>query len=459
MTKKERIFLVIMKNLKEILQFLNDSGTIDLAYIQEQMEMKKREELLKKHKYRIWFSEKEQVWYTTLPDDTKKSGRKNIKRKDKNELLKAVANFYSITKIKEEKKERTIETLFYEYIDHKSREVCQATIKRTMTDWKRFYQPETEFIYKRIEEITKIDIDNFFNKVIDNYELKKKAFYNMCGILKQMLEYAVDAEYIDKNPYRVKINRKKLVSNKKFSEREVYTEEEKKMLIMEMERRLEQNPANTAPLAVLLDFELGVRKGEILAISTDDIDGDQIHIHKQLVGKFDTTDLRNITCVGYEIVDYTKSEDGDRWVPLTKKAKEIIERVEKINHMYGYSFRNLLFCRAGKCMHPSAIDAQIKRGCEYIGIRVKTMHKIRKTYASNLLHEGINLSAVKDLLGHSDEATTLKHYIYNTDSKDETKKAVLNVMEEKKELDNKSEQSEQKIIVFSNVKKLRNPVN
>ena len=52
--------------------------------------------------------------------------------------------------------------------------------------------------------------------------------------------------------------------------------------------------------------------------------------------------------------------------------------------------------------------------------------------ASNLLHEGINLSAVKDLLGHSDETTTLKHYIYNTDSKDETKKAVLNVMEEKK---------------------------
>ena len=50
---------------------------------------------------------------------------------------------------------------------------------------------------------------------------------------------------------------------------------------------------------------------------------------------------------------------------------------------------------------------------------------------SNLLHEGIDLSTVKDLLGHSDEATTLKYYIYNTDSRDETKKAVLNVMEEK----------------------------
>ena len=41
------------------------------------------------------------------------------------------------------------------------------------------------------------------------------------------------------------------------------------------------------------------------------------------------------------------------------------------------------------------------------------MHKIRKTYASTLLHNGVNLSIVKDMLGHADELTTLKHYIYN----------------------------------------------
>lgn len=38
-----------------------------------------------------------------------------------------------------------------------------------------------------------------------------------------------------------------------------------------MERRLANNPSNTAPLAVLLDFELGVRKGELLALKSTDI--------------------------------------------------------------------------------------------------------------------------------------------------------------------------------------------
>lgn len=53
------------------------------------------------------------------------------------------------------------------------------------------------------------------------------------------------------------------------------------------------------------------------------------------------------------------------------------------------------------------------------------MHKIRKTYASTLLHSGVNISIVKDLLGHADETTTLKHYIFNTEEDSETDSIVL----------------------------------
>ena len=71
----------------------------------------------------------------------------------------------------------------------------------------------------------------------------------------------VDAEYIEKNPYRVKVNRKKFASSsKKPSTKEAFQYGEKELFIKEMERRLENNPSNTAPLAVL-NFELGTRKG------------------------------------------------------------------------------------------------------------------------------------------------------------------------------------------------------
>ena len=441
------------------MKYIEENGIIDLALVQKQMEMKRREEILKQHHYSIWYSQKEDVWYTHLPDDSKFNGRKKIKRKKKKDLEKDIYNYYiSLGNEAVETKQQnvlSIEALFYEFMHHKANEVNSGTIKRMMADWNRFYKTNQEFISISANNLTKINIDDFFNAVLEKHNLKKKAFYNMCGILKQTLEYAVDAEYIEKNPYRVKVNKKKFASsNKKPSNKEVFQTDEKDLFIREMERRLRNNPSNTAPLAVLLDFELGTRKGEILAISLSDIVDNRIHIHRQLVEEFDTSDLNKIKSKGFHIVDYTKSEDGDRWLPLTVKAKEIIKRVQAINKEYGYGYEDFLFVKDGMCISPDAVDAQIKRGCEYIGIPVKTMHKIRKTYASTLLHNGVNISIVKDMLGHADESTTLKHYIYNIEDNTETYKKVLDALEDRNTV--KSDQSDQKVIAFPANKKAEN---
>ena len=421
--------------------------------------MKKREEILKRHNYSIWHSNKEDVWYSYLPDDSKPNNRKKIKRKRRRDLEDIICDFYISMQSEHTKttqsKDWSIESMFYEFMKHKANEVNSGTIKRMMADWERFYEPEKDFIAIPVKNLTKINIDDFFNGVLGKYNLKKKAFYNMCGILKQTLEYAVDAEYIEKNPYRIKVNKKKFVSSsKKPSTKEVFQADEKEMLIDEMERRLKNNPSNTAPLAVMLDFELGTRKGEILAISKTDIVDNRIHIHKQLVEEFDTSDLNNIKSKGFHVVDYTKSEDGDRWLPLTDKAKRIIKRIEMINEKFGYQYEDFLFVKDNKCLTPDAVDAQIKRGCEHIGIPVKTMHKIRKTYASTLLHNGVNLSIVKDMLGHADESTTLKHYIYNIENNTETDKKVLSALESQNYT--KSAQSDQNVIPFTKRKRTEN---
>ena len=431
---------------------------IDLAYVQEQVEMKKREEILKRHQYSIWHNDKEDVWYSYLPDDSKSNNRKKIKRKRKRDLEEVICDYYASIQNEHEdmeKKDFSIKSMFYEFMKHKTNEVGSGTIKRMMADWQRFYEPEKEFIAISVQNLTKINVDDFFNVVLDKHNLKKKAFYNMCGILKQTLEYAVDAEYIEKNPYRVKVNKKKFAnSSKKPSEKEVFQADEQERLLDEMERRLKNNPSNTAPLAVMLDFELGTRKGEILAICKSDIVGNRIHIHRQLVEEFDTSDLNHMKSKGFHVVDYTKSEDGDRWLPLTEKAQKLIKRLETINEEYGHKHQDFLFVRDGRCLTPEAVDTQIKRGCEYIGIPVKTMHKIRKTYASTLLHIGVNLSIVKDMLGHADESTTLKHYIYNIEDSTETDNKVLNALDPQN--DAKRDQSDQNIILFSKIKRAEN---
>ncbi len=445
--------------MQDLLKYIAENDMIDLTYVQEQVKMKKREEILKRHQYSIWHSDKEDVWYSYLPDSSKANNRKKIKRKRKRDLEDAIYDFYLSVQSESQETERlkdySIESMFFEFMAHKANEVNSGTIKRMMADWTRFYEPEKEFITMSIRNLTKINVDDFFNAVLGKHDLKKKAFYNMCGILKQTLEYAVDAEYIEKNPYRIKVNKKKFVSSsKKPSAKEVFQTDEKKMLLKEMERRLRNNPSNTAPLAVMLDFELGTRKGEILAICKSDIMDERIHIHRQLVEEFDTSDLNNMKSKGFQVVDYTKSADGDRWLPLTEQAKRIIKRIEVINEEYGHQYKDFLFVREGRCLTPDAVDTQIKRGCEYIGIPVKTMHKIRKTYASTLLHNGVNLSIVKDMLGHADESTTLRHYIYNIEDSTETDNKVLNALDPQN--DTKSDQSDQNVIQFAKIKRAKN---
>jgi len=58
------------------------------------------------------------------------------------------------------------------------------------------------------------------------------------------------------------------------------------------------------------------------------------------------------------------------------------------------------------------------------------------------------------MLGHADESTTLKQYIYNIEDSEETDAIVRNALEPIEDL--KSDQSDQNIIPFSKNKKAEN---
>ena len=64
-------------NVNAVLQYAVDHDMLDVQYVQDQIEMLKKEELLKKHPYKIWQG-KEGKWETNLPGE--KKGRKMKKR-------------------------------------------------------------------------------------------------------------------------------------------------------------------------------------------------------------------------------------------------------------------------------------------------------------------------------------------------------------------------------------------
>lgn len=57
-------------NNQDVLKYALEHGMIDMPYVQEQIQMEKRKELLRKHPYEIWEG-KDGKWHTYLPDENK----------------------------------------------------------------------------------------------------------------------------------------------------------------------------------------------------------------------------------------------------------------------------------------------------------------------------------------------------------------------------------------------------
>lgn len=71
--------------------------------MREKMKKDERKRLLSLHEYKI-FQDKDGRWKTTLPDDTKKSGRRLVAKKAREDLEDTIIGYYKeIQKISDKK--------------------------------------------------------------------------------------------------------------------------------------------------------------------------------------------------------------------------------------------------------------------------------------------------------------------------------------------------------------------
>lgn len=75
----------------ELLRFATENNIIDITYVQEQVEMKRKKEYLDKHPYKIWQG-KDNKWYTYLPDE--KKGRVQRERKTQAEIENLIVKYW-----------------------------------------------------------------------------------------------------------------------------------------------------------------------------------------------------------------------------------------------------------------------------------------------------------------------------------------------------------------------------
>lgn len=160
------------------------------------------------------------------------------------------------------------------------------------------------------------------------------------------------------------------------------------------------------PLLVLA-AATGCRRGELLALTWDDIDFDAgaVHVSKSL----------EQTQAGLR-VKCTKSGKPRRF-GLPEEALAVLRehraQQEQERELFGpdYEQNNLVFCNAhGGYYRPDKMSTRIRELVQRAGLEGVGLHTLRHSNASQLLSSGVPIPVVSKRLGHANPNITLQIY-------------------------------------------------
>ena len=401
-------------NNDELLKYALEHGMINMSYVQEQVNMNKRKELLEKHPYSIWEG-KDGKFHTYLPDS--QNGRVPRRRNTIRELEDLIVEYY---RSEEEKKHnrKTFDECYWVW--RKSQDKCVGspnTPVKYNSDYNRFFDG-TDFSKKYIDEITVEDISVFIIQSIRNQKLCKEASKNLFGYIKRVFKSAVINKCIQENPMlflEAKDFYKNCVPSKQSQRKQVLSDYEISVLNKKYEDDLSENPFYIPLFAVELASLTAMRVGEVSALMWKDVESDGIVIHRSEKFNRQTKEY---------IIDTTKNKK-ERKFPITDEIHALLQKIKKAEMQKGW-FCEWVFADGNGRIHAPVISSCMKNKCRQLNLPDHGIHSWRKTVNSKMRTNGVSSVIAASLLGHSVQVNE-KYYTFDVSDYEEKQKIIENV--------------------------------
>lgn len=367
------------------------------------------------YKYRNKFGERKSIYAKTLVELRVKED--NISRN----LLNGSDNFDSNLNIND----------IFEIWKKIKRGLKDNTFKNYIYMYQQFVEPT--FGKLKLNKLKRTDVRGFYNKLKEDGNLKVSTIDCVHTVLHQVLDVAVDDEYIRFNP-----------SDNALKElKAAYQNESEKKRAMSLEQqKIFQDflyNCNTQkrwyPIFYVMLWT-GMRVGEVTGLQWDDLDfkNNVINVNRTLVYYSKGKGIGNRYAI-----NTTKTEAGKRKIPMTsevKKAffmeKELQEafNVRCIDSIGGYN--DFIFLnRFGNVHNNGTLNKALRRivrDCnldiidksrnstdEAVLLPHLSNHILRHTFSTRLNEKNVNIKVIQAILGHADVSTTMDIYVDATE--------------------------------------------
>jgi integrase len=240
-----------------------------------------------------------------------------------------------------------------------------------------------------------------------------KTIETLNRLLKTFFNYAVDEDFIVKNPC------KKIVIPGEAGAIEEGDDEVKVLTAQEVARITSRLKKETMlQMVILLNLGTGLRQGELLALTVSDVDFSKSEVSVSKNIKLVRDIAKDGTYLYKTIVQMPKTKGSIRRVPipaaLIPTLKKHIQLEKEKHQKNGLEFTpETLIFTTDSCKHVDArnLSRAWVRLLKRAGVEQKKFHSLRSTYATRLFEAGVPLKTVQKLLGHSSLTTTEKIYI------------------------------------------------
>jgi integrase len=290
------------------------------------------------------------------------------------------------------------------WLDLKMKQVKKSTLLKINRSFRLYVLPR--FGFTKISDIKRLDCVQWINKMCETLNVDSVKSY--VAPFNNALEDAVN-EYkiIDNNPMKnIKFPR----SEKRKKDIKFFELDDLKILldvsINQKENFYHSNYQYFVLTALLA--RTGLRLGEALALSWDDIDKDNLSVTKTLYREN-----------GQDFFTSPKTESSYRVIALDHKTIDLLKSLKVAKMKFSLSSESYVLNKklvfsdyTGSPLKQSSYRTYFYKMCKLAGVPVLSPHSLRHSHAVHLLESGANIKYVSERLGHATINMTANVYLH-----------------------------------------------